>query len=44
MAIQIDNAVNNLASSVEVLQTQLKDAQAHVCPAPEEKKPEVKKP
>jgi|HubBroStandDraft_4_1064222.scaffolds.fasta_scaffold252500_2 hypothetical protein len=30
MAIQIDNAVNGLASSVEVLQTQLKQSQARV--------------
>jgi hypothetical protein len=43
MAIQIDNAVNGLASSVEVLQTQLKEAQAKVCPAHEPKKPDAKK-
>ena len=30
MAIQIDNAVNGLATSIEVLQKQLADAQAQV--------------
>lgn len=44
MAIQIDNAVNGLASSVEALQAQLKTAQAKVCPADEPKLPAFEKP
>lgn len=46
MAIQIDNAVNGLASSVEVLQTQLKQSQARVQELEdkyEPKKPDAKK-
>ena len=46
MAIQIDNAVNGLASSVEVLQAQLKQSQARVQELTdkyEPKKPDAKK-
>lgn len=45
MAIQIDNAVNGLASSVEVLQAQLKQVQTQLqaCPKPEPNKDAPKK-